>query len=88
MIGVKQARYVGDYRTWLEFSSGESGVVDLAGLIDATPAAAAIKDPAEFSRFYLDQWPTLAWPCGFDIAVDVLSTQPSYKQKAGIGRQP
>jgi hypothetical protein len=25
-----------------------------------------------FQNFYLDEWPTLAWPCGFDVAPETL----------------
>ena len=33
----------------------------------------AEKSPAgEFKKFYLDEWPTLAWPCGFDLSPESL----------------
>jgi hypothetical protein len=29
-------------------------------------------DPERFRNFYLDEWPTLAWSCGFDVAPETL----------------
>jgi hypothetical protein len=31
-----------------------------------------LRDEKEFARFFLDEWPTLAWPCGFDVAPEAL----------------
>ncbi len=72
MISVKQAKYVEDYKIWLQFSNGEEGVVDFADLLDRYTAAQPLKDKAEFQNFYLDEWPTLAWPCGFDYSPEGL----------------
>lgn len=72
MVGVNEATYQGDYKIWLRFNTGESGVVDLFDLIQRYKAAAPLLDPAEFRKFYLDEWPTLAWPCGFDLAPESL----------------
>lgn len=72
MISVKDAKYVGDYKIWLEFSNGEEGVVDFADLLDRYTAAQPLKNKAEFQNFYLDEWPTLAWPCGFDYSPEGL----------------
>ncbi|MBF0147384.1 MAG: DUF2442 domain-containing protein [Magnetococcales bacterium] len=45
-----------------------SGVADLAKLVHSTPNAAPLRNLEEFRRVFLDEWPTLAWPCGFDLA--------------------
>lgn len=68
MIAVSEARYVDGYKIWVKFSDGASGVVDFADVIQRYPAARPLEDLAEFQRFYLDEWPTLAWPCGFDFS--------------------
>ena len=72
---VAEARYVADYRIWLRMSSGRAGVVDFAETVRSVPAAAPMRDLEEFRRFYLDGWPTLAWPCGYDVAPEVLAAR-------------
>ncbi len=59
---------MGEYCLCLTFNSGESGVADLSELVRSIPNASPLRDPEEFRRVYLDEWPTLAWPCGFDLA--------------------
>ena len=66
------ARYVGDYKVQVKFNTGESGVVDLEGLVFSEEAARPLRDKMEFEAFYLDSWPTLAWRCGFDVAPETL----------------
>jgi hypothetical protein len=34
---VIEARYLGDYKVWLEFNDGRKGVVDLADEVDVLP---------------------------------------------------
>lgn len=72
MIEIREARYQQDYRIWLRFNTGESGVADLADLVHTYKAALPLRDKDEFRKFYLDEWPTLAWPCGFDLAPESL----------------
>ena len=72
IVKLKEARYIGGYRVWLQFDSGEAGEVDLGDLVQRYRAAAPLRDEREFARCYLDEWPTLAWPCGFDIAPETL----------------
>ncbi|MEO5349686.1 MAG: DUF2442 domain-containing protein [Magnetococcus sp. YQC-3] len=67
-ITVQAVEYLDDYRLHLTFNSGEKGVADLAELLHSTPGAAPLRDREEFRRVFLDEWPTLAWPCGFDLA--------------------
>ena len=82
-IAVSDARYTGDYRIWLRFNTGEGGEVDLRNLVFRFPAAAPLRDPREFARFHLDEWPTLAWECGFDVDPEYLYTlatgKPTYE---------
>jgi hypothetical protein len=66
-ISVCAAKYVGDYRIWLKFNTGESGEVDLHDLVFSHQAAEPLRDRSVFADFHLDSWPTLAWDCGFDV---------------------
>jgi len=72
MITLTEAKYVDGYRIWTKFSDGLSGIVDFADIIQKFPAARPLADQNEFQRFYLDGWPTLAWPCGFDFSPESL----------------
>jgi hypothetical protein len=72
MITVQEANYEGGHRIKIRFGSGEVHVVDLSEIIARYPAARTLRDEAEFSRFFLDEWPTLAWPCGFDLSPETL----------------
>jgi len=71
-VSVKEARYLDGYRVWLRFNTGETGEVDLTDLVFAYPTAEPLRDPAAFAAFHLDEWPTLAWDCGFDVAPESL----------------
>ncbi|HEX3018683.1 MAG TPA: DUF2442 domain-containing protein [Chitinispirillaceae bacterium] len=71
-IWVIDAKYIEDYRVWLQFNNGESGEADLREIIFKNKAAQQLRDPVRFSSFFLDSWPTLAWECGFDIAPEAL----------------
>ncbi|ANB03187.1 DUF2442 domain-containing protein [Ectothiorhodospira sp. BSL-9] len=72
MITVKQAKYIDDFKIWLQFSDGAEGVADFEQLLDRYAAAKPLKDKTEFQKFYLDEWPTLTWPCGFDYSPEGL----------------
>ncbi|SFC95636.1 Protein of unknown function [Thiohalospira halophila DSM 15071] len=72
MIAVDEAKHVEGYKIWLRFSDGEEGIVDFSDIIERFAAAQPLKDPSEFLSFYLDGWPTLAWPCGFDYSPQAL----------------
>lgn len=56
----------------MRFNTGESGEVDLKEVVQKYKAAEPIRGKDNFSNFYLDSWPTLAWKCGFDIAPESL----------------
>ncbi|MBW4056280.1 MAG: DUF2442 domain-containing protein [Proteobacteria bacterium] len=72
MIEVCEAIYQGDYKIWIKFNTGESGVVDLFDLVQKYKVAEPLLDTNEFKKLYLDGWPILAWPCGFDLAPESL----------------
>jgi hypothetical protein len=72
MIAVCEVIYQEDYKIWVKFNTGESGVVDLYEVIQRYKVAQPLLDTNEFRKFYLDEWPTLAWSCGFDVAPESL----------------
>ena len=69
---VVEARYLHDYKVWLEFNDGRKGVVDLADELygdEHTP----LRDRDTFSRFYLDYGlASIAWLDGADFAPEFL----------------
>jgi hypothetical protein len=71
-ISITDARYIKDYRLWLQFNTGESGEANLETVVNKFPAASSLKDPAQFAAFHLDEWPTVAWNCGFDLDPEYL----------------
>ena len=84
MIEVCEAQYQQEYKIWLKFNDGENGVVDLFDVISKYPVAAPLRDKNEFKKFYLDEWPTLAWPCGFDLAPESLYERATGKKVAWL----
>ena len=72
MISVNNARHLKDHLISIEFIDGLSGVIDLRDTIGKYEAAAELRDPGKFADFYLDEWPTLAWSCGFDLSPEYL----------------
>lgn len=72
MISVQEARYEGEYRIWLKFNTGEVGTVDLSDIVAGYATAQRLNNMEEFKRFFLDDWPTLVWPCGFDLSPEML----------------
>ncbi len=69
---VVEARYLGDYKVYLEFNDGRKGVVDLSDELygdEMTP----LRDRNRFSQVYLDKGlATLAWLDGQDFAPEFL----------------
>ncbi len=69
---VVEARYLGDYKVYLEFNDGRKGVVDLSDELygeEMTP----LRDRGRFSQVYLDKGlATLAWLDGQDFAPEFL----------------
>ena len=84
MIMIREARYQDGYRIWLKFDTGEEGVADLADLIRQFPIAKPLRDKEQFKAFYLDNWPTVAWPCGFDVSPESLYERATGKQVAWL----
>jgi hypothetical protein len=72
IVNIQEARYLDGYRIWLKFNTGEFGEVDLHDLILKYNAASPLRDVKQFSQFKLDEWPTLAWDCGFDVSPETL----------------
>jgi hypothetical protein len=87
MITVLEARHITGHRLWISFSNGESGEVDLSDLIQRYPIASPLKDPAVFANFFLDDWPTIAWPCGFDISPETLYERATGKAPSWLADQ-
>ena len=69
---VVEARYLGDYKVWLEFNDGRKGVVDLSDELHGehrTP----LRNRELFSTFYLDYGlASIAWQDGVDFAPEFL----------------
>jgi hypothetical protein len=72
MVKIHEAEYVGGHQIRLRFDTGEEGIVDLSDLIARYSAAQPLADEKLFAEFTLDEWPTLVWPCGFDLSPEVL----------------
>ena len=69
---VVEARYLGDYKVWLEFNDGRKGVVDLADELYGE-AHTPLRDRDTFARFYLDYGlASIAWLDGADFAPEFL----------------
>ena len=84
LISIVQAQYRGDHRVWLQFNNGDEGVADLADLVARVPAASPLRDTRVFASFRLDDWPTLTWPCGFDVAPEDLYWRATGKRLAWL----
>jgi hypothetical protein len=69
---VIEARYLGDYKIWLEFNDGRKGVVDLADELYGEQLR-LLRDRDRFSQFYLDYGlASIAWLDGQDFAPEFL----------------
>jgi hypothetical protein len=69
---VIDARYLGDYKVWLEFNDGRKGVVDLSDDLYGENFE-VLRDRDRFAEFYLDYGlATIAWHTGVDFAPDYL----------------
>lgn len=82
LVSVSGAEYLGDYRIGLRFNTGEEGVADLADVVERYPAAQPLRDQSVFAEFVLDEWPTLTWACGFDLAPEFLYERATGKRVA------
>jgi hypothetical protein len=69
---VVDARYLGDYKVWLEFNDGRKGVVDLADELHGEELE-PLRDRDRFSQFYLDYGlASIAWLDGQDFTPEFL----------------
>jgi hypothetical protein len=71
-IAISEARYLHDFRVRIRFNNNESADADLKDIVFKFPAAKPLRDPVEFAKFRLDEWPTLIWNCGFDLDPEYL----------------
>jgi hypothetical protein len=85
MVRIEEAVYMGEYKIRLRFDTGEEGVADLGDVIARYPVAQSLLDQAEFAKFTLDEWPTLVWPCGFDLSPEMLYEQVTGKRPVWQG---
>jgi hypothetical protein len=69
---LEEARHVANHTVFLRFNDGVRGEVDLRDVVERYEIAAPLNDPVEFSKFFLDPWPTICWSCGFDISPETL----------------
>jgi hypothetical protein len=69
---VVDARYLGDYKVWLEFNDGRKGVVDLVDELHGEELE-PLRDRDRFSQFYLDYGlASIAWLDGQDFTPEFL----------------
>src|SRR5947207_1996678 len=69
---VIEARYLGDYKVWLEFNDGRKGVVDLADELHGEELE-PLRDRDRFARFHLDYGlASIAWDEGQDFPPEFL----------------
>ena len=87
IVSVGEARYLEHFKIWLRFNTGEEGIVDLADVVERFPAAQPLRDVRVFANFYLDEWPTLAWPCGFDFSPESLYERATGKTVSWLLKQ-
>ena len=66
------ARWLGDYKVWLEFNDGRKGVVDLADELHGEELE-PLRDRDRFCQFYLDYGlASIAWLDGQDFTPEFL----------------
>ena len=84
MLEVTQARYQDEYKIWLEFSDGDSGIVDLADTLWG-PMFDPLKDLERFKRFAVsDVLHTLVWENDADLAPEYLHGKLLCHDEAGL----
>ena len=68
LIEIAEAKYLGDYKIDLTFSTGEHKIVDLENELWGTMFE-PLKDKGIFMQFRLDkELGTIVWPNGADLA--------------------
>jgi Protein of unknown function (DUF2442) len=86
ILRVTGAKYVGEYRVWLQFSDGTSGEADLSAAMWG-PVFQPLRDKAYFSQVkFAPEMDTIVWPNGADLAPeylkDLVSQQSAVSAKA------
>jgi len=72
ILHVTSAKYLGDYRVWLQFSDGSSGEADLLAALRG-PMFEPLRDKSLFSQVRFDpEADTIVWPNGADLAPEYL----------------
>ncbi len=72
MIEVTEAKYLEDYKVWLEFNNGKSGEVDLENHLWG-PVFVPLKNIEEFEKFKIsNELGTIIWENEADFAPEFL----------------
>ena len=69
-IWITEAVYKDEFRVFLKFNDGTSGIVDLKDKLEG-PIFEPLKNKIFFKNFKLNTW-TLEWPNGADLAPEFL----------------
>lgn len=71
-IHVEKAKYVRDYKIWLQFNNGEEGIVNLEHELYGE-VFEPLKDIDNFKKFVVDPiMDTIVWANGADFAPEFL----------------
>jgi hypothetical protein len=72
MIYVTKAEYRNDFKIWVEFSDGVSGIADLEDVLWG-PVFEPLREKINFQQFKVsDLFQTITWYNGADIAPEAL----------------
>ncbi|MEO5369143.1 MAG: DUF2442 domain-containing protein [Magnetococcus sp. DMHC-1] len=72
MLHITDVKYLGDYRLWLRFDNGASGMVELESELWGEMFV-PLKDKTSFASVRVDQeLGTIAWANGADFAPEFL----------------
>lgn len=71
-LRIIKAKYLHDYRIWLEFNNGISGEVDLKDELEGA-VFGPLKNKENFKKFKVDETlRTIVWENGADLAPEFL----------------
>jgi len=74
MQRVRRVEPRSDYRLYVEFDDGVTGVVDLEDRLFG-PVFEPLKDPEVFRQVEIDEFGVVCWPSGADLAPDALRSE-------------
>lgn len=88
ILHVVSARYRGEYKIWLSFNNGTSGMVDLGGSLCGSMFK-PLKDKRLFKKLHVDpELGTIVWENGADLAPEylkgLLAAYPKCKSKSTL----